>query len=1010
MAITVREWRVRLHAIGTDIPSDASVSLVLSDEEHLAGPPSGIGSQSLYLLAGRLESQPYTLIFADLGNIITSHSFEGGQLSIIGRWAEVQTRANGGEWTRADLRRISRVSCPGPAAWEWELTSDASLMHELLFERSADIQLYPLGPAADWHRHPAVGFATPYDAGRPGEVLDVDGDLVRVSLDSAQSVPREMIGVVQDHLGTLRLEMAGASYPVISFAATSAPVSIEEAIGLWIGDPPRMPAGVWVEMTGHAYSIGQYIDPFRLWWPDGVPTSPVTPRLIGPAIDETTQEVTGIGYRLDALVRDVLEGEFGGRRIPYDKDALEELAALGDEGHWFVAAGPISRTEFLRDYVWRPYLLAPQLQADGALHPLSVWTGDAVDPTGLYRFDRDNVEGVVRFDAGGTEVANAWWMEARSADRRLPVAATVFPRLDITPTIRARTTGATIDVEQPHALRMPEQVMRRVWADAAPDLYAARVFSLAGAGVGRYSFAAAVEDSSPAPGDLVVLDMDDLQAPEAQSASRMGSRLAIVISRTRSYGPGRLAYEYMCWDAGARAHSPDHADAAHADTHSDSNAQGHFDAHYDEHIDLHQDEDHVDGHGDNNHGDVHEDSAHDDTHADGADHVDLHNDGAHADEHTDSPHSDHHTDTPHGDQHSDYDWHQIGDHCDAHAISGGVCNHTDTHSDEGARSEHIDQAHGDTHDDEAEANQHADIDHADDHGDGGHVDLHHDSAHTDQHMDAGHVDDHADLAHTDLHQDGEHADAHDDAEHTDWHSDALHQDDHADGGHSDTHADSQHTDSHGDIEHTDEHTDFHGDSHGDQGAHADVPHGDTAGPEIHQDHPHQDSPHVPHSDSHTDTPHSDSHVDVPIHSDHVDVTGFRASEEGPCNPELLTGIPCHDDQHSDAPIHTDLHGDTPHSDVPHADSGEVDHVDTPHFDEAAHSDVPHEDAAHRDTHSDTAHQDVPHSDISHSDAHGDDGHSDTHTDSEHTDAHSDSEHSDAHRDGPHNDVHADLVN
>lgn len=1010
MPVTVREWRARLHAPGTDNPSDGSVSLVLGDDDYLTAPPSGIGSQTLYLLAGRLESQPYTIHLADRDNLVTAHLFAGGQLSIIGRWVEIQTRADGGAWVRADLRRVSRVSSPDPVSWEWELTSDASLLHELIFERSSDIQLYPLGPATAWHRHPAVGFATPFDAASPGEVLDTDGDLVRVSLDASAAVPREMIGVVKDHFSALRLEMDGTAYAVISFAETAAPATVDEAVGLWIGDPPRMPAGVWVEIPGHGYSIGEFIDPFRLWWPDGVPTSPVTPRLIGPAIDETTQEVTGSGYRLDDLVRDVLDGEFGGRRIPYDDAAIEELAELGDEGQWYAVSAPLPRATFLRDYVWRPYLIAPQLRADGTLHPLPVWAGDAVDPTGLYEFGRDNVEGAVRFDAGGTEVANAWRVEARTADRRLPVDGSVFPRLDIAQVIRSRSIDGTIDVEQPYALAMTAQVMRRVWADAAPDLFSARVFSLAGAGVVRYSFTAAVEISSPAPGDLVVLNMDDLQAPDAQSANRIGTRLAIVISRTRSYGPSRLAYEYVCWDAGARAHSPDHGDTAHADTHSDSNTQGHFDAHYDEHIDLHQDEEHVDGHGDNDHGDIHEDGPHADIHADGADHTDLHQDAVHADTHTDAPHSDSHVDAPHGDQHDDYDWHLIGDHCDAHAISGDVCNHTDTHSDSPARSEHVDQAHNDIHADGAHNDQHGDIDHSDSHSDGGHADLHLDSSHTDQHMDAGHVDDHADLHHTDEHQDGDHSDSHDDAAHTDWHSDAEHQDDHADAGHSDTHADSLHTDTHGDIEHTDEHTDFHGDSHGDSAAHSDVAHGDVAGPGEHQDHEHLDSPHVPHSDSHTDTPHSDTHADVPIHSDHVDVTGFRASELDPCNPELLTGIPCHDDQHSDAPIHTDLHGDVSHSDVPHSDAEEEDHIDSPHLDEEAHSDTPHEDTAHSDGHSDTAHQDIAHQDVTHTDSHADAGHSDTHADSEHTDVHADSDHSDAHRDGLHNDVHADLVN
>lgn len=1018
MPSVVREWRIRLHQPGTDVPSDDTVALVLGEDDYLTEPPSGIGSQTLRVLEGRLESQPYSLQVADPAGAVTAHLFSGGRLQIVGRWAEIETRLDGGAWTRADLRRVSRIASPDPVTWEFELTADASLLHDLLFETSTDIQLYPLGPTRAWHRHPPVGLASPFDLGDPGEVIEVDGDRLRIRLQTTVAVPREMVGVVRDQLVGLALEVDGVDYTVIGFGADADPADLDAAVGLWIGDPPRMPEGVWVEWPSHWFSAGQYVNPFRLHWPAGVPTSPMTPRLVGPVIDDSYLEVAGHGYRLDALVRDVLDGVYGGRRMPFDEAAIAGLADLGDEGHWFVARGPIPRGVFLAEYVWRPYLVAPQTNADGTLEPVPMWAGDAVSRAGLYVFDNDNVAGAVHFAAGGSEVANAWALSALHADRRLPAAAALFPRLDLTDVIRTRSVAGVTDVQEPYDLQMPAQVMRRVWSEAMPDLFASRVFALAGDGVGTYRLTAAVAEDSPAPGELVVLDMSSLQGPEAQTGSRAGNRIAIVVSRRRSYGPGSLRYEYDLWDAGWRAHSPDHADSAHADTHSDSNQGGHFDAHADEHIDIHTDSAHGDGHGDANHVDGHGDQSHSDQHADSAEHFDVHFDSGHNDAHVDVPHSDTHLDAGHGDGHTDHVYRQVEGHCDA-VLAGEECAHFDTHTDTAHGDQHWDNAHTDTHGDAAHNDQHGDLAHGDSHQDGNHTDTHSDAGHVDAHDDSDHADEHADLTHADAHQDGAHTDGHADSLHTDWHDDSAHSDSHVDLGHQDVHVDSSHTDGHSDVAHVDLHDDEHGDTHLDA-THIDS-HGDEAGPGEHVDNIHQDVSHVDsehadsHSDSHTDTAHSDSHGDQASQNTHTDVTGFKIDESSDCDPNLFDGIPCHVDTHGDIPIHSDSHtdvshvdehGDTAHSDTAHGDTA---HTDDAHGDQAPHSDSHLDSGGHDDAHDDTAHDDA-HSDTAHEDSHGDTGHTDTHTDSNHTDSHGDSDHSDAHRDQAHSDVHADLEN
>ncbi len=1013
MPSLVREWRIRIHKEGTDVPNDASVAFTL-DEERLTGPPNGIGSQQLQLLRGQLVSLPYSIQVADPNGEITAKLFSGGRLRIIGRWAEVQTRVDGGSWARADLRRISRASSPDPVTWEFEFTADSSLLRDILCSTTTHVQLYPLGTTKAWHRQAAAGLAS------SGTVLDVDGDFVQVKLESTLAVPKDMVGVVRDNFDGLKMEVDGTDYDVISFGSSSDPADLDEEIGFWVGDPPHFPSGVWIEWPDHTFSADDDIGEFRLYWPDGVPTSPVTPYLIGPVIDPITAEVQGNGYRLDALVEDVLGGTFGGRRMPYDADAVDDLGDLGDEGHWFAITAPVARGDFLREFVWRPYLIAPQTKADGTLNPVAVWAGDSVPTTGLYVFDADNVAGAVGFEAGGSEIANVWRLKAQHGDPRLTTVAEVLPDLDLSDVVRVETLDPAPTVEEPYELAMGQQVMRRVWSEAMPDLYSARVFALAGDGATAYRLSAAVESTSPAPGDQVVLRMAELQAPEAQTATRSGDRIAVVIDRTRVYGEGTVQYDYVLWDAGWRAHSTAHTDDAHADTHSDSNEDGHWDFHADQHADFHTDVSHSDSHGDSSHSDSHTDGSHTDSHGDTADHTDVHVDETHGDAHTDTQHSDQHIDAAHDDSHGDISWHESDGHCDVNTRTGTECFHDDTHGDSSHNDSHSDTSHTDSHTDDDHDDQHGDLSHEDSHEDSAHADSHVDGAHSDVHDDGSHADEHADQTPADIHQDGSHTDSHDDSDHTDWHDDAdhgdaEHEDAHADDStHKDTHTDDAHADTaHTDHGHFDAHTDeSHLDSHDDT-AHVDSDHVDT----LHQDVVHADDhTDVAHDDVHNDGAHDDAHTDQEVANSHTDFSGKIDPDTGECSPLISQGDPCHSDTHDDVAVHGDTHDDSSHSDT-HTDDAHQDthsdaaHLDTEHGD-TAHGDTEHADAhsdesTHQDIHSDTAeHGDVTHEDTAHGDTHADTDHTDSHDDT----AHADSEHTDAHRDQVHADVHADLDN
>lgn len=808
-----RGFQVRVHDAGTVIPKDVTVDFTVTDS-RLSAPPD-FGGQVIRPLEGKSDLLPYSITVVDDDGWLTSRIFDGGVPSIIGRLAEVRVKRGSDDWETVDIRRISSVRGGSEPEYQIELSDEQWIGRgDILFEANDTLQLVPQMPEDDWFLLTGGEKTDPLATGTPGLVRAVSGEFVLIQSGGPRIDPEvRRAGLEEDiidnpapsntdgNFETLRFEDEnGVTHPVVSFSSLSAS-SKTDVLGLdWKTAPedtnPIMP-DFWVHWPTHGFSVDDNVGPWRLLWPDGLPTSETMPYLIG--------KPEGTDYPIGEFLRDIYEGVYGGEPLRFHQPSLDALRDLGRaNGNWWVVTGEVSREEFLAQ-LYRAHLIAPLTEADGSIAPKQI-VPEALTGSNLFTVDATTATSPVTYENTGRELANAFRLtrlQARSVSRAFGTPLRSIAVSDKGPPLQ--THSGIQDRRSTYRLER-EQVMTTSRVSGVLDDFLDPLFDLAGDGaqVGTVNLVP-TSDGSPAVGDTILVDLDSLKGPNPGTAARSGQRAAVVLERRRTWSSGETAVEIRFWDLGQTLNSDrSHGDAeSHADSHGDA---AHLDvAHSDA---THSDSSHSDTHSDASHEDVaHEDVAHED-HSDS--HLDEGSGGAHLD-HDDAgnpQHDDSHTDEPHED-----------------------VSHTDAHGD----TSHSDSAHGDS-----------------DHEDGAHSDAHGDDSHVDDpHGDHPHADGHDDIPHGDSgHGDAAHGDSsHDDQPHED------HTDDH-----SDAHLDESgevHGDEHSD--HTDSGTGTHDDVTHDDAAHSDVFHSDTAHLDHSESDEHDDVSHSDdaHSDGHTDVPHND---------------------------------------------------------------------------------------------------------------------------------------------------------
>lgn len=1013
-----RDWELRVHDAGTFTPTDLTVSFTIP-RGRLVGPPP-YGGAVIKPLEGRANLLAYSVAVVDDDGWLTALLFSGGLPVIVGRLAEVRVAVDGGGFQTVDVRRISAVRGSSRPEYELELSNERWIgRQDTLFRENRTLQLVPQMPSVPWFVLEGGTLTDPLDSREPGRVLSVIDEFLLIQSGGFRIDPEFKAAaldadVIDDprprnvggNFRGLRFEDEdGIQRPVVAFKTLDAATAEDVLGGEWVvspeGTPPIMP-DFWIRWPGHSFVIGNNVGPWRLWWPDGLPTTPETPHLIGrssePNLIANPEAFNLSPWSGSATVTadnaSAPNGSVTAEKVEDTSGSVVQNLAQGSIP--YTAGDPVVGSLHIRKQTSPPQQRMTIAFVGGTTDRFARLVFDA--ETGAFASVGDT--GLVVEDAGVVDVSTDWWrifLIARSTEDHTEIALGGNPAHRPSPDLSFTDDGSATGFHHWWGAQLvlddvlpPYPATSYPLADFLRDLYD----GVYGGDALRFDGAAvaAIRDIGHAGGNWWVItapaDREEflaqiyranfivpLEGPDGTLAPRQYVPESLnahdlyrfdastVIARPSYEAAGRelrnvfrLSYLQAATFSQHFA-SPLRSVRRSQVTSTDRVYSGASELAAPYELAREQ---------------ILTPTAASDVLAALPDPLfDLVGGGAqvwtvrgHA---TD--------DAPRPGDPVILDTGALRLPEAGSASRGGVraCVVIERQRVYTADEVYYDYRLWDLGVSLQQPVAHADQDvHSDSHGDAAHLDVPHDDAahsdasHSDSHSDSAHVDDH-----TDTHGDAAHTD-HDDVIHTD-HQDGIDpiedHDDHDDSSHADIPHNDSHTDTHSDTPHGDSHTDTsHADSPHSDSAHGDGAHDDTHGDAAHVDVPHGDLPHgdahddLVHGDGHGDTAHSDSaHSDEP-HQDHDDAYSDVPHEDEP-----------HGDEGDEPPA---PHTDTPHGDTAHADHGDATtHLDTAHGD-AAHGDGGHADTAHADYPLSTGHDDVAHVDIAHDDQHSDTPHND----------------------------------
>ncbi len=553
-----------IHDRGTVTPSVSTVDFTLANNRFIR--PPAFGGQTVRIKDGRTESRPYWVDVLDVNNDLTEQFDDGdGRMAMLGRIAELQIGEDGGALATVDIRRISNIQDIGEGWYSIELSDERWIERRTkLFEKTTSIQFHPSGLASAWLRKKAAGRGS-YSVNplTPDyvvlTVLPLDsrgGQLpIRVTTGMVTALRGDIVeardrSIITGSFTSLRFEDdTSTDRPILRIdtsllLGTPSVADLEQQttapIGfLLTGEEPEW-VTILVYWPSHGIASSSTIRGRVHWSGDGVATSKDTPYLLGGEF----------GIRAPTLFEDIADGDHGGPAQLVDTAAIATLEADQFPTAWYSMDGPRPRAGWVEQHLCRPYAVVPFISAvDGSVAPRSLRTPQDVDPDTLFVFDHTNVIDQV-----------VWQHPGREAITQVTLAARALVPLEV--------LGTTWHLAFPFTRQKEHDTLALLgYREQSLDLEAIfRSVDVGGIFEGLYTdlferfgdapqignFGAQIQSDSPVPGDLVVLDHDELQGPNPAVGARSGLRLVHIIERQRVYEDGgRVLYRYNYLDAGA---------------------------------------------------------------------------------------------------------------------------------------------------------------------------------------------------------------------------------------------------------------------------------------------------------------------------------------------------------------------------------------------------------------------------------------------------------------------------
>jgi hypothetical protein len=527
MSTATRTYQIRIAEAGSTEVTDLTTALTLSLADLTAVPL--ISGPSVDVLGARSTSHPFQLrCLIDDPLFVTD-----GRLTELGRLAEVRTSDDDGMvWTERATGRITYAGEPnGRGEVVLEIGDERWVERRTTIFRTTDtMQLHPPGLASAWKDRPAAGTSsyivqevdgTDYVRIRPGDDEFGGFRYVPPSLRDALATdvkPQAELSRDSGNFESLRFHDGAGNREVVNFG-------LYRSVGFGVRDPlgDLRPDGsgalnhAWLYFPSHGLSVGSLFGSGRFHFPSGVAASDSAPLHVG--------GVSGI--HVGTLLRQVLDGDFGGQVVRYDEASMAAVEALPLSRVW-LRTGPAERAKWTEASIYRAIGVLPLVGTDLKLRPTPLRQPQDVDPDTLVVLDATNAE-LPRWEHTSRDLATVV-----SYKSRLVRALENEEGQDKDwPADELELVEQKLEYDHDNATTLGEVVHEvdtaLVWVFPPGLALAKEVFDVVGDGA-QLGSVIVPEDSDVEVGQVVLLDQQSFQAFNPATAARTGKRLVMLLT------------------------------------------------------------------------------------------------------------------------------------------------------------------------------------------------------------------------------------------------------------------------------------------------------------------------------------------------------------------------------------------------------------------------------------------------------------------------------------------------
>ena len=391
--MSVLQQRFRIQTPGSTSLSTASLDLSF-DGSRLQGPIT-IRHPVIVPQEGRTESQPWDVHIADVGSTFTAQLADSsGRMDLLGRLAYAQHNVDGAGWVTRGAGRITDVYLDeGVAAYRVVVEDERTLEGTaLLFNSSNTTRLYPGGPAANYgwmngNRKGAIEMLRATTGGSTEFWRVTFGQYYIPMPDSGKDAirgdvvpnPALIHGGGYGNFKHLRLRIGSSDFEVVSTTDVSSTnvsgwqkpgPSIVEGVDQW-GQDGR-PVRFWIAASSSRLgtgSVGVVSFSSAYLHMQTAPPSPALPLHIGGEAGSHPMQV----------LKDCYDGLYCSTDTPKVRysTAAFSTGSTGLRGQpmplvRFRVTEPQVMREWLEDYLYKPFMVVPTIDASGQVTPRSV--------------------------------------------------------------------------------------------------------------------------------------------------------------------------------------------------------------------------------------------------------------------------------------------------------------------------------------------------------------------------------------------------------------------------------------------------------------------------------------------------------------------------------------------------------------------------------------------------------------------------------------------------------------